>query len=146
MIPKSLVQHNVAWAPGEKLLITALTAPASSASARIAAVAVLRGLSTAPAPGTGRRRVIDRFSPGWCGSSGGPVVAVATVLPLDGAARRWEKGRPGPRRRGRDPPSEPRAPLMQERDSASKWLICFHADALVRLAGIRRIASWQAVQ
>ena len=37
-------------------------------------------------------------------------------------------------------------PLRQERDSGSKWLICFHADALVRLAGIRRIASWKAVQ
>jgi hypothetical protein len=35
---------------------------------------------------------------------------------------------------------------MQERDSAGKWLIGFHADALVRLAGIRRIASWTAVQ
>jgi hypothetical protein len=35
---------------------------------------------------------------------------------------------------------------MEERDSGSKWLICFHADALVRLAGIRRIASWKAVQ
>jgi hypothetical protein len=35
---------------------------------------------------------------------------------------------------------------MQERDSGGKWLICFHADALVRLAGIRRIASWKAVQ
>ena len=35
---------------------------------------------------------------------------------------------------------------MQERDKGSKWLIGFHADALVRLAGIRRIASWKAVQ
>jgi hypothetical protein len=35
---------------------------------------------------------------------------------------------------------------MQERDSGGKWLIGFHADALVRLAGIRRIASWKAVQ
>ncbi len=35
---------------------------------------------------------------------------------------------------------------MQEREKGSKWLIGFHADALVRLAGIRRIASWKAVQ
>jgi hypothetical protein len=35
---------------------------------------------------------------------------------------------------------------MQERDCASKWLIGFHAGALVRLAGIRRIASCKAVQ
>ncbi len=35
---------------------------------------------------------------------------------------------------------------MQERDRGGKWLIGFHADALVRLAGIRRIASWKAVQ
>jgi hypothetical protein len=35
---------------------------------------------------------------------------------------------------------------MQERDKGGKWLICFHADALVRLAGIRRIVSWKAVQ
>lgn len=35
---------------------------------------------------------------------------------------------------------------MQERDIAGKWLIGFHADTLVRLAGIRRIVSWKAVQ
>jgi hypothetical protein len=35
---------------------------------------------------------------------------------------------------------------MQERDKGGKWLIYFHADSLVRLAGIRRIASWKAVQ
>jgi hypothetical protein len=35
---------------------------------------------------------------------------------------------------------------MQEREKGSKWLIGFHADSLVRLAGIRRIAAWKAVQ
>ena len=35
---------------------------------------------------------------------------------------------------------------MQERDRGDKWLIGFHADAVVRLAGIRRIVSWKAVQ
>ena len=35
---------------------------------------------------------------------------------------------------------------MQECDAGSKWLIGFHADALVRLAGDPRIVSWKAVQ
>jgi hypothetical protein len=35
---------------------------------------------------------------------------------------------------------------MQERDKGSKWLIGFHADSVVRLAGIRRITAWKAVQ
>src|SRR6185312_6511419 len=89
---------------------------------------------------------IDRFSPGRCGSSRGRVVTVGRIVSIDAAARRWEKGRPGPRRRGPDPPGRPRAPPMHWRDIAGKWLIGFHADALVRLAGIRRIASWKAVQ
>jgi hypothetical protein len=80
--------------PGEKLSITRFTIPAWSAWACVAALVVLRGLLKARAPATVDRRVINRFSPGWCGSLGGPVVAIATVVLLDGAVRRWDKVRP----------------------------------------------------
>ena len=33
---------------------------------------------------------------------------------------------------------------MAQFDRSSKWLIQFHGDALLRLAGIEGIVSWQA--
>jgi hypothetical protein len=35
---------------------------------------------------------------------------------------------------------------MHDSDASCKWMIQHHADAIIRMAGYRHIASWKAVQ